>query len=195
MSGRLVALALVLHEFAAIPALAQSASDRIWDRAIMAQPFDERPLRQIKIPGWVEETIGCGYTLSGMDARARARAVKHGVTISELGFVDPFYAYYDSKLLARRSPHVPLDRLANDIAEYKRLGVRILAVYPPSLQGEVYEKHPEWRHIATNTTTADIRIADPMSRSVVGSRFRIASLTGMPTLTDRPRSSVTTDCM
>ena len=56
-----------------------------------------------------------------------------------MGFVDPFYAYYDSKLLKRRSPHVPLDRLPKDIAEYKRLGVRILGVYPPCLQGEVYE--------------------------------------------------------
>ena len=32
-----------------------------------------------------------------------------------------------------------------DIAEYKRLGVRILGVYPPCLQGEVYETHPDWR--------------------------------------------------
>ena len=31
-------------------------------------------------------------------------------------------------------------------------GVRILGVYPPCLQGEVYEGHPEWRRIATNTT-------------------------------------------
>jgi hypothetical protein len=69
-----------------------------------------------------------------------------------MGFVDPFYAYYDSKLLQRRSPHVPLDRLEKDIAEYKWLGVRILGVYPPCLQGEVYELHPDWRRIATDTT-------------------------------------------
>jgi len=87
-----------------------------------------------------------------MDTAAREAAVKHGVTISEMGFVDPFYAYYDSQLLKRRSPHVPLDRLPRDIADYKRLGVRILGVYPPSLQGEVYELHPDWRRIATNIT-------------------------------------------
>jgi hypothetical protein len=87
-----------------------------------------------------------------MDTKARTAAAAHGVTISELGFVDPFYAYYDSKLLKRRSPRVPLDRLPRDIAEYKRLGVRILGVYPPCLQGEVYETHPDWRRIATNTT-------------------------------------------
>ena len=80
------------------------------------------------------------------------RAVKAGVTISEMGFVDPFYAYYDSKLLKRRNPHVPLDRLEKEVAEYRGSGVRILAVYPPWLQREVYESHPEWRRIATNTT-------------------------------------------
>jgi len=70
-----------------------------------------------------------------------------------MGFVDPFYAYYDSKLLHRRSPHVPRGQLEKDIAEYKKLGVRILGVYPPTLQGEVYELHPDWRRIPTNTTT------------------------------------------
>ncbi|HEV3236929.1 MAG TPA: hypothetical protein VGZ25_08065, partial [Gemmataceae bacterium] len=122
----------------------------IWGDAVMKQPFDTQTFRQIKLPNWVRETIGCGYTLSTMDTKARADAAKHGVTISEMGFVDPFFAYYDSKLLKKRSPHVPLDRLAKDIAEYKKLGVRILGVYPPCLQGEVYETHPEWRRIATN---------------------------------------------
>jgi hypothetical protein len=150
MGRYLLVLALLLPPSSL--GLAQTAPRPIWDRAIMAQPFDKEPFRQIKIPAWVETTIGCGYTLSAMDTAAREQAARHGVTISEMGFVDPFYAYYDSKLLARRSPHVPLDRLPKDIAEYKRLGVRILGVYPPCLQGEVYELHPEWRRIATNTT-------------------------------------------
>jgi hypothetical protein len=123
----------------------------IWDSVILKQPFDRSPFRQIHIPAWVQETTGCGYTLSGMDSRARATAVAHGVTISELGFVDPFYAYYDSKLLRRRSPHVPLTRLVQDVAEYKRLGIRVLGVYPPSLQAEVYENHADWRRIAIDT--------------------------------------------
>jgi hypothetical protein len=137
----------------ASPCFAQRERPDIWGKEILKQPFDDRPFRQIKIPAWVQETIGCGYTLSVMDGKARAAARAHGVTLSEIGFVDPLYAYYDSKLLKKRSPHVPLDRLAKDIDEYKRLGVRILGVYPPSLQGEVYEKHPDWRRIATNTTT------------------------------------------
>jgi hypothetical protein len=106
----------------------------------------------VKIPAWVHDTIGAGYTLSAMTTAQRTEAVRHGVAISEMGFVDPFYPYYDSKLLKKRSPHVPLDRLQKDIAEYKRLGIRILGVYPPTLQGEVYETHPDWRRIPTDTT-------------------------------------------
>ena len=124
----------------------------IWGEVIMRQPFDAAPFRQVRVPAWVQETTGCGYTLSGMDSKARAAAAAHGVTISELGFVDPFYPYYDSKLLKRRSPHVPLGRLERDIDEYRKLGVRILGVYPPCLQGEVYENHPDWRRIDTDTT-------------------------------------------
>jgi len=122
----------------------------IWAETIMSQPFDARPFRAVTVPRWVQETIGCGYTLSVMDSAARARAAALGVTISEVGFVDPLFAYYDSKLLKRRNPGVPLDRLGKDIAEYRRLGVRILGVYPPCLQGEVYERHPDWRRIATS---------------------------------------------
>jgi hypothetical protein len=125
---------------------------KVWDREILAQPFDAQPFRQIAIPDWVQETLGCGYTLSVMDSDQRKEAASHGVRLSEMGFVDPFYAYYDSKLLKRRSPHVPLGRLDENVAEYKRLGVRILGVYPPSLQSEVYELHPQWRRISTNTT-------------------------------------------
>lgn len=134
------------------PCTAEEPDRNIWDTQIAAQPFDTKPFFQIRIPKWVQETVGCGYTLSVMDSAARTEAARHGVTISEMGFVDPFYAYYDSKLLKRHSPHVPPERLSKDIAEYKKLGVRVLGVYPPCLQGEVYETHPEWRRIDTNTT-------------------------------------------
>ncbi|HET6422208.1 MAG TPA: alpha-amylase family protein, partial [Planctomycetaceae bacterium] len=125
---------------------------KLWDGKVMPQPFERQPFHRIRIPAWVQDTIGCGYTLSGMDTAARTAAAKHGVTLSELTFVDPFYPYYDSQLLKRRSPHVPLGRLEKDIAEYQKLGVRILGVYPPTLQGEVYESHPDWRRIAIKTT-------------------------------------------
>jgi hypothetical protein len=133
------------------PAPAQPPA--VWAEPVLPQPFDKGPFRPVQPPVWVQDALGCGYCLSVMDGKARAEAARRGVTLSEMGFVDPFYAYYDSKLLKRRNPHVPLDRLAKDIAEYKKLGVRILAVYPPCLQAEVYEAHPDWRRIATNTTT------------------------------------------
>lgn len=151
-------LACLLCAAISTPALAQESDPRSpYADPIMRQPFDEvfhdkQPFRAIRVPAWLEETIGAGYTLSGMDFKAREAAAKHGVTISEMGFVDPFYPYYESKLLKKRSPHVPMGRLEKDIAEYKKLGVRILGVYPPCLQGEVYETHPEWRRISTNTT-------------------------------------------
>jgi hypothetical protein len=96
------------------PACRGQGGGSIWDASIMRQPFDKTPFRQIKVPDWVAGTIGCGYTLSVMDSQSRAAAAAHGVTLSEMGFVDPFYAYYDSRLLKRRSPHVPADRLAKD---------------------------------------------------------------------------------
>lgn len=133
-------------------AAAEDDAATIWGPEIMAQPFDDGPFRAIRVPAWVEETVGCGYTLSVMNFENRRKAVEHGVTISEMGFVDPFYAYYDSKLLKKRNPNFPPERLKEEIAEYNTLGLRILAVYPPTLQGEVYEAHPDWRRIATNTT-------------------------------------------
>ena len=147
------ALPLLLLAFAANPGSAQEKKPPIWAEPVLAQPFDKALFRPIQPPAWVRETIGSGYTLSVMDGKARAAAAAHGVTLSEMNFVDPFYAYYDSKLLKRRSPHVPLDRLPKEIAEYKKLGVRILGVYPPCLQGEVYETQPGWRRIPTDTTT------------------------------------------
>src|SRR3954462_1742108 len=124
----------------------------LWEAPVLPQPFEKEPLRAVRIPEWVQDTMGVGYTLSGMKTESRERSVRAGVTLSEMGFVDPFYAYFDSKLLKRRSPHVPLERLDKDIAEYRKLGIKMLGVVPPGLQAEVYETHPEWRRIAKNTT-------------------------------------------
>jgi|GEM_PF-423308 len=128
------------------------AKPSIWERTILPQPFEKEPFQAVRVPRWVQETCGVGYTLSVQSAVDRERAVKAGVTISEMGFVDPFHVYYDSRFLKRRSPSVAKDHLDKEVAEYRRLGLRILAVYSPCLQSEVYEKHPEWRRIATNTT-------------------------------------------
>ena len=47
---------------------------------------------------------------------------------------------------------IAADAVDKEVAEYRRLGLRILAVYPPTLQSEVYTEHPDWRRIPTNTT-------------------------------------------
>ena len=146
------ALAFALLALASGNSEGQTQSSTIWGPRIASQPFDTEPFYAIKVPAWVEGTVGCGYTLSVMDSVARQRAAAHGVKISEVGFVDPFFAYYDSKLLHRRSPHVAADGIKQQIAEYQRLGVRVLGVYPPCLQSEVYETRPEWRRIDHDTT-------------------------------------------
>src|SRR5215204_4129489 len=138
--------------FVSAIAASRGFSADIWEAPVMPQPFEREPFRPIRIPNWVQETIGAGYTLSGMNTAQRERAVAAGVTLSELGIVDPFYAYFDSKILKRRSPHVPLERLDKDMAEYRRLGIKMLGVVPPGLQAEIYEAHPEWRRISENTT-------------------------------------------
>ncbi|HSG70010.1 MAG TPA: hypothetical protein VLA12_06315 [Planctomycetaceae bacterium] len=55
---------------------------QIWDRKILAQPFDKQPFKQIAVPEWVQETLGSGYTLSVMNSEQRAEAAAHGVTLS-----------------------------------------------------------------------------------------------------------------
>lgn len=139
---------------AALPAPLAADDKRpdVWGRTILPQPFEKQPFREIAVPAWVQDTTGAGYTLSVMNAAQRKEAAEAGVTLSEVGFVDPFYAYYDSKLLKRRNPHVPLERVTKDIAEYQKLGVRVLGVYPPTLQAEVWELRPDWRRVATDTT-------------------------------------------
>ena len=149
--SRMKTVPVLLLCVVAIFSLEANEPSDIWEAPVLAQPFDKAPFRPVRVPEWVRSTLGVGYTLSGMDTAQRERAATAGVTISELGFVDPFYAYYDSKLLERRSPHVPMGRVEKDLAEYRRLGVRVLGVYPPCLQSEVYEKHPDWRRIGANT--------------------------------------------
>lgn len=144
-----VAASAALTAAALVPAA--DPKPEIWDDPLPPQPFDKQPFRPVKVPAWVRDTLGVGYTLSGMTSADRKAAAGMGVTISEVNFVDPFYAYYDSKLLKKRSPHVPPDRVANDVAEYGKLGVRVLGVYPPTLQGEVWELHPDWRRVPTDT--------------------------------------------
>lgn len=138
----------------------------IWGKGILLQPFEKQPFHEIAIPKWLEETTLVTYCLSGMDAAGRDRAKAHGAQISELGFADPWFVYFDSQILKKRSPHVPADRVETEIAEYRKRGIRILGVVPPGLQSEIYAEHPDWRQISTNTT--DIPAYDPEKNPLGG---------------------------
>ena len=146
-------LLLISHSRRSHHSMPHSAATALLLFFATAAAAQQLPFTPVAIPEWVQDTAGVGYTLSTMSGGQRAEAARHGVSISEMNFVDPYYPYYNSSLLKKRSPHVALDHLPREIAEYKKLGVRILAVYPPTLQGEVYQNHPDWRRIPTNTTT------------------------------------------
>jgi len=74
--------ALLLGFFLLTP-IANAAEPNIWEAPLPPQPSETKPFRPVKVPAWVEETLGVGYTLSAMDSKARAKAAEHGVTISD----------------------------------------------------------------------------------------------------------------
>src|SRR5262249_25236707 len=61
----------------------------VWEEPVMPQPFERDAFRPVRIPDWVQSTVGVGYTLSVQTSVQRQRSVEAGVTISEVGFVDP----------------------------------------------------------------------------------------------------------
>src|SRR5579871_1705676 len=131
---------------------AQAAAPSIWGKAIQKEPFDTAPFHEIQIPDWLEEMTRLTYCFSVSDGITRDRATLAGSQMSEMGFDNPFYVNYPSALLKKRDPNLPSDYIEKEIADYKRRHVRILAVVPPGLQGEIYAQHPDWRRIPTNTT-------------------------------------------
>ena len=133
-----------------------STSPSIWGKEIMKQPFDKKPFHEVKPPAWLEDITRVTYCFSVIDAATRDKATELGSQMSEMGFVSPYGTLYDSKILLDRNPSETIqqseEKLHKEIADYKRRGVRILAVAPPNLIGEVYAKHPDWRRVGTNTT-------------------------------------------
>ena len=121
-------------------------------RALTPEPGQTRPFHAVRIPPWVEDMTLLTYCFSVSGPAQRDAATAAGSQMSEMGFVSPFYAYYDSAFVKRRDPSVPDGTLQKEISDYKRRHVRILAVVPPGLQGEIYEEHPDWRRIYTDTT-------------------------------------------
>ncbi len=142
---------LVLTTTAISQTLPPKATPPLWGKAIAGQRFDTQPFHEIAVPAWLEETTRVTYCFSVMSAAMRDRATQAGSQVSEMGFVNPFFANYPSAILKKRDPNLPQDYIDKEIADYKRRHVRILAVVPPGLQGEIYAAHPDWRRIYTDT--------------------------------------------
>ncbi len=132
------------------PASQKNAS--VWGDVIAPQAFDRQPFQAIAVPDWLQDLTGLTYCFSVMDAGGRDRGVLAGSRMSEMGFVSPLFVNYPSAFLSRHDANLSPDYIDKEIADYKKRHVRILAVVPPGLQGEIYEQHPEWRRIAANTT-------------------------------------------
>ena len=109
----------------------------IFGKIIAPQPADTQPFHEIMIPDWLEDMTRLTYCFSVMSGPMRDRATMAGSQMSEMGFVNPFYVNYSSAFLTKRDPGLATDYIDKEIADYKRRHVRILAVVPPGLQGEV----------------------------------------------------------
>ena len=139
----------LLMTFCARRGLSQA---NIWAQAVPPEPEDTAPFRMIKVPEWVEQMTRVTYCFSVIDGAARSRAQAAGAEMSEMGFVSPYFANYESAILKRKDPNLKPDSIDREIADYKKRHVRILAVVPPGLQAEIYENHPEWRKVYGSTT-------------------------------------------
>ncbi|MEI6913928.1 MAG: beta-galactosidase trimerization domain-containing protein, partial [Armatimonadota bacterium] len=130
-------------------AIDADAAPDIWGKTIMKQPFDEQPVREIKIPEWVLDSPRYNYSVTALGNYKEAAA--SGTQLGELAFGDTKGVYYDSKLL-KRTPGIPDGLLEKQIANYTKNGIRTIGAIPPCLMAQAYSEHPEWRGIPNNTT-------------------------------------------
>ena len=134
-------------------AWAQPDDSGIWGEAIMAQPFDTVPFRAVKIPEWVKETTGCGYTLSVLDSSGRARAAVHGSHDQRDGLRRSVLC-----LLRQQAPQTTKPRGLARPAGTRHRRVQAAgragswALNRRAGRERVYENHPDWRRIPTRTT-------------------------------------------
>ncbi len=82
----------------ALAAAGQAASaQQIWGKATMKQPFDKEPLREVRIPDWLNETTRFVHGIAETDSWDEA--AKAGAQMTEVFFGDARGAKYPSKLL------------------------------------------------------------------------------------------------
>lgn len=126
-----------------------STSETIWGKPIPFEFADGKtPFREVRIPGWLQQVTRYTYTVP--DEKNYRDAAAAGVQMLDLSFGDPFALAYPSKLL-KRTPHLPEDHIPKYLALCRELGLRVTASVPPCLQVQVWNEHPEWRSIRTNT--------------------------------------------
>jgi hypothetical protein len=119
----------------------------IWDRRLMAQQFDEKPVREIRVPDWLEGITNYCYGATAYLDESES----YGVQMTELAFGDPDHLRYPSKHF-QMDPRASPDDLTKQVAEVRRRGMRVIAAFTPCFQRDAYITHPEWRLIPTNTT-------------------------------------------
>ncbi|MEI6913691.1 MAG: hypothetical protein WCL39_01015, partial [Armatimonadota bacterium] len=164
MRRAIIILILMAAVMAGSSKNAQTAPD-IWGATIMKQPSDTQPFQQINIPEWVQDLRSITYCFSANGVYGptwdwRRDAAKAGAQMSEMAFISQETgALYDSQLIKGRDPRWQ-EYLQKEIPAYKKMGVKILAGFPPGLMGECYYAHPDWRMITENTTA--IPSADPI---------------------------------
>jgi hypothetical protein len=124
-----------------------AADPGIWGRTVMSQAFDEKPFREVNVPGWLLETVNYCYGLQ----RDWDSAVKYGAQMGEVVFGGTDHFKYESKFVSLH-PNVSVDAMAKEVQEFRKRGVRLVGAFAPCLQKEIYDKHPEFRGITENST-------------------------------------------
>jgi len=144
-----VRIVLLLLALPALPTRGEGSTN-IWGREIMRQMYDKEPMREIKIPDWLEEIPGVVYTLTQFDMWKEAADA--GARIGEMSFVDTGFVNYKSRYLEKMNPNLKPGYIEKTIENHKKNGIRIIGSFGPRQQVEMAEKHPDWRSIHSNTT-------------------------------------------
>ena len=123
----------------------EKPAEGIWGRTVMSQAFDEKPFREVNVPSWLLDTVNYCYGLQ----RDWDSAVKYGAQMGEIAFGGTDYFKYESKFVSLH-PNVGKDEMEQLAGEFRQRNIRIVGAFPPCLQKEIYDKHPEFRRIAEN---------------------------------------------
>lgn len=110
---------------------AAAATTSIWDHELMSQQFDDRPVRAIRVPAWLQNVSNyCYGAMSHAD-----ESQEHGVQMTELAFGDPRYLAYPSQYF-EMDPNRSPEQIATQVEEARRRGMRVIAAFTPCYNRE-----------------------------------------------------------